>query len=97
MKLDYDLELEKVAAEIKKLKGKSPKVCLQLPDGLKMYANEIIDELNKKLRDNTRKVQLYVWAGSNFGACDIPLQLKDLDFDLVVNFGHVVFRRPVRT
>ena len=96
MKLDYDLELEKVAAEIKKLKGESIKVCLQLPDGLKLYASEIVDELNKKLRDNP-KVQLYVWAGSNFGACDIPILLKDLDFDLIVNFGHVVFRRPVRT
>jgi len=89
MKLDYDLELEKVAAEIAKLKGESLKVCLQLPDGLKIYANEIIDELSKKVKG----VQLYVWAGSNFGACDVPIQLKDLDFDLVVNFGHAVFRR----
>ena len=97
MVLDYDLELEKVAAEIAKLKGESPKVCLQLPDGFKMHADEIVDELNKKLKNINKKVQLYVWAGSNFGACDIPIQLKDLDFDLIVNFGHVVFRRPVRT
>ena len=67
MELDYDLELDKVAAEIKKLK------------------------------DNSRKVQLYIWAGSNFGACDVPIQLKDMDFDLVVNFGHTMFRRPART
>lgn len=93
MDLDYDLELDKVAAEIAKLKGKSPKVCLQLPDGLKLYADEIVDELTKKLRDKNKEVQLYIWAGSNFGACDVPLQLKDLDFDLVVNFGHTVFRR----
>jgi diphthamide biosynthesis enzyme Dph1/Dph2-like protein len=94
MDLDYDLELDKVAAEIATLKVKSPKVCLQLPDGLKLYAAEILDELNKKLRvNNNKKVQLYIWAGSNFGACDVPLQLKDLDFDLVVNFGHLVFRR----
>ncbi len=92
MDLDYDLELDKVAAEIKKLKGESLKVCLQLPDGFKMYANEIIDELKKKLRDNSR-VQFYIWAGSNFGACDVPLQLRGMDFDLVVNFGHVVFRK----
>ncbi len=93
MDLDYDLELDKVAAEIAKLKGKSPKVCLQLPDGLKMYADEIVDELKHKLKDNSKEVQIYIWAGSNFGACDIPIQLKGLDFDLVVNFGHVVFRK----
>jgi diphthamide biosynthesis enzyme Dph1/Dph2-like protein len=93
MDLDYDLELEKVAAEIAKLKGKSPKVCLQFPDGLKLYANEITDELKQKLADRNKEVQLYIWAGSNFGACDIPIQLKGLDFDLVVNFGHTVFRR----
>jgi diphthamide biosynthesis enzyme Dph1/Dph2-like protein len=91
--MDYDLELDKVAAEIKKLKEESLKVCLQLPDGLKLYSSEIVDEINKRLRDNTRKVQLYVWAGSNFGACDVPLQLKDIGFDLIVNFGHCVFRR----
>lgn len=94
--MDYDLELDKVAAEIRKLKGESPKVCLQLPDGLKLYAAEIVDELYKKLKDNSSKIQLYIWAGSNFGACDVPIQLKGLDFDLVVNFGHCVFRRPAK-
>jgi diphthamide biosynthesis enzyme Dph1/Dph2-like protein len=94
MDLDYDLELDKVAAEITKLKGKSPKVCLQLPDGFKMYSDEIVDKLNQKLRAFNKKVQLYIWAGSNFGACDVPIQLKGLDFDLVVNFGHLMFRRP---
>ena len=90
--MDYDLELDKVAAEIAKLKKADAEVCLQLPDGLKLYAAEIADELKRKLRDNPG-VQIYIWAGSNFGACDVPLQLKDLDFDLVVNFGHVVFRK----
>lgn len=89
MKLDYDLELEKVAAEIKKAKAK--KVCLQLPDGLKLYSSEIVDELKQRLRAS--RVQLYIWAGSNFGACDVPVQLKDSGFDLIVNFGHVVFRK----
>jgi len=89
--MDYDLELDKVAADIKKAKAK--KVCLQLPDGLKMYADEIVDELSKKLKG---KVQLYIWAGSNFGACDIPMQLKGLDFDMVVNFGHAPFRKPLK-
>lgn len=95
--MDYDLELDKVVAEIAKLKGENLKVCLQLPDGLKMYADKIVDELNKRLRDSPNKVQLFVWAGSNFGACDIPLQLKDLGFDLLINFGHAVFRKgPIK-
>jgi diphthamide biosynthesis enzyme Dph1/Dph2-like protein len=97
MDLDYDLELARVAIEIKKLKGESLKVCLQLPDGFKMYSDEIVDELNQKLRAFNKKVQLYIWAGSNFGACDVPLQLRDLDFDLIVNFGHLMFRKPART
>ncbi len=92
MELDYDLELEKVAAEINRLKADA-KVCLQLPDGLKLYADEIVDELNQKLAAKDKKAHIFVWAGSNFGACDIPIQLKDSDFDLVVNFGHVVFRK----
>jgi diphthamide biosynthesis enzyme Dph1/Dph2-like protein len=69
------------------------KVCLQLPDGLKLYADEIADELNQKLAAKDKKAQIFIWAGSNFGACDIPVQLKDSDFDLVVNFGHCVFRK----
>ena len=88
--MDYDLELDKVAADIKKAKAK--KVCLQLPDGLKMYSDEIVDELSKKVKN----VQLYIWAGSNFGACDIPMQLAGLDFDMVVNFGHAPFRKPAK-
>jgi diphthamide biosynthesis enzyme Dph1/Dph2-like protein len=85
----YDLELDKVAAEIKKLKIKL--VCIQLPDGLKPYANEIVDELKKKINDS--KTQIYVWAGSNFGACDLPIQLKDLGFDMIINFGHAPFKK----
>ena len=93
--MDYDLEIEKVIAEIARLKGQNPKVCLQLPDGFKLYADEIVDSINKRLKDVNKKAQLFVWAGSNFGACDIPLQLKDLGFDLLINFGHAVFRKKM--
>ena len=38
---EYDLELKRVASEIKKQKAK--KVLIQLPDGLKPQATEISD------------------------------------------------------
>jgi 2-(3-amino-3-carboxypropyl)histidine synthase len=77
----YDLEIGKIVREIKLAKAKL--VCIQLPDGLKPKATQIADELTKKTR-----AKIHIWLGSNFGACDIPLQLKPLNFDLIVNFGH---------
>jgi diphthamide biosynthesis enzyme Dph1/Dph2-like protein len=91
--MDYDLELEKVAAEIAKLKKKNPRICLQLPDGLKLDSDKIVDELNALLRKKKMAAQLFIWAGSNFGACDVPIRLETLGFDLLVNFGHSVFRK----
>ncbi len=91
--MNYDLELEKVAAEIAKLKKKNPKICLQLPDGLKLDSDKIVDGLNVLLKKKKLTAQLFIWAGSNFGACDVPIQLETLGFDLLVNFGHSIFRK----
>lgn len=82
----YDLELPRIAKEIKK--NRARKVCVQLPDGLKPKATEIVRELKSKT-----KAEISIWAGSNFGGCDLPLYLKDLGFDLLINLGHVRFRR----
>ena len=79
--LKFNLEIERVSNEIKKSKAK--KVCLQLPDGLKLQATKIVDQLRK-----STNAEIYTWFGSNFGACDIPIHLKNLKFDLVVNFSH---------
>lgn len=79
--MDYDLELEKVVSRIKKEKAKL--VCVQLPDGLKPYANVI----QHKIEEDT-DANVIIWAGSCFGACDLPLELKNLDVDLLVQFGH---------
>jgi len=79
--LNYDLEIDKVIRHIKRSKAK--KVCIQLPDGLKPKATKLSDELSKKT-----SAKIYIWLGSNFGACDVPLHLKKLKFDLIVNFGH---------
>jgi len=89
----YDLELEKVVAEITALPGgippkgakKAKLVLLQFPDGLKPYATVIVDFLKKKT-----KAEFLIWMGSCFGACDTPVLGKDLEkeIDLIVQFGH---------
>jgi 2-(3-amino-3-carboxypropyl)histidine synthase len=79
--MDYDLELERVAAEI--LKGKATMVCIQLPDGLKPEAKRIADELEKKTG-----AQVLIWMGSCYGACDVPLVVKELNVDMLVQWGH---------
>ncbi|RLG18980.1 hypothetical protein DRN75_00270 [Nanoarchaeota archaeon] len=69
----YNLEIERVNRKIKELGAK--KVLIQLPEGLKPVANKIADRLN---------AIVYIWAGSCFGACDIP----NVDVDLIVQWGH---------
>ena len=75
----YDLELDKVVGQIKK-EG-AGKVLIQLPDGLKMHAVEIVDYLEKAVGG---EVEFSVWGGSCFGACDVP----ESDCDLIIQFGH---------
>lgn len=75
--MEYDLELERVVKEIKKKKAKE--VCIQLPDGLKPRATEIAEYLEK----NTN-AKITIWAGSCFGACDIP----NIKADLLIQWGH---------
>ena len=74
----YNLELDKVIKEIKKQKAKS--VCIQLPDGLKPKAKEIVGKIEKETN-----AKCVIWAGSCFGACDIP-NLKNID--LLIQWGH---------
>ncbi len=76
--MEYDLELEKVAKEIKK---RNPRiVCIQLPEGLKQKATQIADYLEKET-----KAQIIIWAGSCYGACDTP---KIKEADLLIQWGH---------
>lgn len=75
--LEYDLELEGAIKKIKDSGAKS--VCIQLPDGLKTKSQEIYDTLERET-DAT----IFIWMGSNFGACDLP----DLKVDLLIAWGH---------
>jgi diphthamide biosynthesis enzyme Dph1/Dph2-like protein len=77
----YNLELDKLAKKIKKEKAKL--VCLQLPDGLRPKATEIARTLEQKTN-----ARIVIWLGSCYGACDTPSGLKDLKFDLIIQFGH---------
>lgn len=77
----YNLELDNIVKEIKKIKAK--RVCIQLPDGLKDKALEIVNFIEK----NTNS-ECLIWIESCYGACDIP-NLKDID--LLVQFGHSNF------
>jgi diphthamide biosynthesis enzyme Dph1/Dph2-like protein len=79
--MNYDLELEKAVSFIKRSKAKI--VCLQLPDGLKHLSQEIQDYLEQ----NT-KAQVVIWMGSCFGACDVPIELKHLKIDALIQWGH---------
>jgi len=80
---NYDLELEKVADEIKRQKAKL--VLLQFPDGLKPYAVAVMDFLKEKT-----SAEFLIWMESCFGACDTPTKLKNLKpkIDLLIQFGH---------
>lgn len=73
----YDLELDKAKKEIRKHKAK--RVLIQLPAGLASKALMIVKELRKT------GVEVILWAGSNYGACD----LADYpECDLLIHFGH---------
>ncbi|MBW2991920.1 hypothetical protein KY345_01745 [Candidatus Woesearchaeota archaeon] len=74
----YGLELNKAINKIKQENAKL--VCIQLADGLKPKAKEIVDTLEK----NT-DAKIITWFSSCFGACDTP-DIKG--FDLLIQFGH---------
>ena len=58
------------------------RVCIQLPEGLKPYANKISKKLIKE------DVDVIIWAGSHWGACDTAIDAERLGVDMLVTFGH---------
>ena len=78
----YDLELERVVSEIKK--READKVLLQLPDGMRPFAYQLVDAIEK-----STEATVFLSGDSCYGACDIALtQAKQLDVDLIVHYGH---------
>ena len=73
----YDIEIDKIVAQIKKSKAK--RVLLQFPDGLKQYATAVVDYLETKT-----KAEFLIWLGTCYGACDTPVGIDNLKIDLVI-------------
>ena len=82
----YDLQLDKALNEINSSNAK--KVLLHLPDGLRPKAKEIQDYLKEKT-----KTEIFIWAGSCYGACDLPIESKNLGVDLIIHFGHTKWKK----
>ena len=81
IQMKLNLELEKVVTMIKQENAKI--VCIQLPDGLKPKSEEIQKEIEHQTNS-----KVVIWAGSCFGACDIPIGLEKLGVDIIIQFGH---------
>ncbi len=81
---DYNLEIDKILELIKKKNYK--RIMIQLPDGLQPKSKEIADKIA-----NFSDVEVIIWAGNCFGACDIPNGLEQFKIDLYIQWGHNLF------
>lgn len=79
--MEYNFELDRIIRTIKKQKAKL--VCLQLPEGLKPRALQLVDAIERQTR-----ARCLIWLGSCYGSCDVPLELERLGIDLLIQFGH---------
>lgn len=82
----YDLDIPSIIKKIEDVSAK--RVLIQLPDGLKPSAEEI----REKVLGVFPNIDIVFWAGSAFGACDIPLHVDRLGFDLLIQLGHAQWR-----
>jgi 2-(3-amino-3-carboxypropyl)histidine synthase len=78
--MEWDLNLESAKAAIKQYNAK--KVLIQLPDGIKPHAKVIVDGLKNE------GAELFIWTDSNYGACDLPIEARNVGVDLILHFGH---------
>jgi 2-(3-amino-3-carboxypropyl)histidine synthase len=78
--INYDLEIDRIINTVNKEKAKQ--VLIQLPEGLKIHALKIVNEIESKT-----KAECIIWLDTCYGACDLP----DVDVDLLVQFGHSGF------
>lgn len=78
MTMKIGLELDKVIEYINKKKPNS--VLIQLPDGLKPKAKEIVDILKAKTQS-----KIYTYLGTCYGSCDIP---SNIEVDMTIQWGH---------
>ena len=84
----YKLELGKLITKIKQQKAK--RVLMQLPDGMKHKADQVADAVEEET-----SAKAFIWLGSCYGACDLPLGMDILNIDLVVQWGHNKFNKDM--
>ncbi len=77
----YTYDLGKVVEEVR-IRNAS-RVLIQLPDGLKHYATELLEELTDALRD----VEFTVDANPIYGSCVLNRYMFER-YDAVLHFGH---------
>lgn len=90
MKLgSHSVDTDLIVQEIRK--NKAQRVLIQLPDGLKQYAKEIVEALKKET-----DAEILIWMGSCYGGCDVPSNFGNIDIDLVIHLGHEPWEYKVR-
>lgn len=81
----YDLELDAVTSKISEL-GVS-RVLLQLPDGMRPFAVQLVTAFNE-----ATGATVFLSGDSCYGACDVAIdQAKALNVGLIVHYGHTQF------
>ncbi|KYC54045.1 MAG: 2-(3-amino-3-carboxypropyl)histidine synthase [Candidatus Methanofastidiosum methylothiophilum] len=78
--MKYEFRMGNLLVKLEELKVK--RVGLVLPEGLKVYADYISDELKKN------GYEVIISGNFNYGACDVPDYNFDEICDCLVNFGH---------
>lgn len=81
----YDLELDRVISKVSELNAS--RVLLQLPDGMRPFAVQMVSAINK-----ATGASVFLSGDSCYGACDIAIdQARALDVDLIVHYGHTQY------
>ncbi len=84
---DYDLEFDRILAEIQKKKAKF--IGLQFPEGLKKDAVRIAERIESRSGAKT-----VIFIDPCYGACDTKGREGEmLGLDLIIHFGHTRFRK----
>lgn len=83
----FDFEFDNLCLKIKENKNVK-KILIQIPEGLKQYSSEIINELKSRLD----KIEYFISGNSCWGGCDIAIEeAKQINADLIIHFGHARF------
>jgi len=81
----YDLELDRVISKVSELDAS--RVLLQLPDGMRPFAVQLVSAINK-----ATGASVFLSGDSCYGACDIAIdQARALNVGLIVHYGHTQY------